>query len=536
MVSAKNPIQCPFGPFSFGIHYFPNENKEFISFQKLCKNGKYNAKTLNKVRTEYERICNLYPENKVVAQCVMGNYLLHYRGENKGLQEEGLELLKSGVSLLPDTTSVTGEQKKKLKILAGAIYNQIGCAYLMGVGATKNVDMAFYYFQKERIYWELSAPLSFCYLLGIGTNVDEGMARKLMGNYSLGNFFLDNHVYADFELLLYALRWNREHQIDNETISVFKDGYLKWHIDKDYDGAYNAFIKAIDMGYQPAMCEIAMLFLDEEWTKSSEKQFESWIQDAINVGFAPAAHIIGRKFVEHWDVKIPFSSGGQGKAYPYFQMAAQMGYQPSIDALEKYEKGIYTKKGGLAAALNDLNEGWKGGDENSPGLLEGALDIGAEVKRRVSSPSGSTSTNTNVRTKNTVVNSSSNVSSSTYNYSSSVDNTNSRSSTSKTYNNTKKTYNSTVNSGVSSSSKNQSASTRNCRKCGGSGKVTCHRCNGTTRMTCVGCSGKGYILVTGAGKRTCSYCSGKGHMRCQHCYGRKTEKCVACNGSGKVRN
>ena len=393
----------PFGPFAFGIHNYPNDNKKYISFQKQCGNDKnsdnikYSDKIIKKVRNEFEELCTNLPDNKLAAQCVMGNYFLHSDGSVDGLQEEGFKLLKDGISQFPDTTLVTGETRELQKLFIGTVYHQLACAYLMGIGTTSDYELAYYYYCKEMDYCGASRALPLCYILGIGTAINEELAKKAYGcfNSEMGYYYMKYQMFADLESLIEIPKWNQDHQIADSTFAYFREGYIKWHINKDFDGACDMFTNAINMGYTPAMCELAMLYLDERWSKNNEEQFVSWIHNAIEAGYVPACHIIGRRYAECWGVITPFSSSGEGKAYPYFYVSAKAGYKPSIDVIAEYDEGKYSKKTGLAAAFGDLDAGWRQGDKDGPGILEGLLMLGVAINNKISDISrGSRNTST----------------------------------------------------------------------------------------------------------------------------------------------
>lgn len=541
---AKNPIVNPFGPYKFGVTNFPNSNKDFIKFQELCNKDKYSAKDVNKVRQTYDQLISKDPDTKVAAMCYLGYYYQLAGNDSEKMLQDGFSLLTQGLKLLPDTNTISGKQRLELKSLICSVYNQLGYAYLKGLGTSQNDDLAFAAYCKACEY-RLSSrtvpfgPLGLCFILGIGTSADADSAAKYLDDCS-PQWYTTNQIYADFESLKYMSLWSQENIEDSIMFNTFKDGYVKWHIAENYGEARDAFMKAINMGFLPAMCEYAMMNLDVKWNDRNEDDFEKYLQMATDYGYPPASYIMGRRYLEHWGVSVPFSSSGEGKAYPYFVASAKTGYKPSIEILKQYDEGKYSTKTGLAAAFHDLNEGFKGGDENSPGVLEGLLDIYSAAKVKVSHPSGCSASSNRSSQGNgynnvdqfsggsntssgsgTTTNSSSNRSSSSSNKTSSASGVNSKSTTSKS---------------TSSSNKSTGATTRNCRKCGGAGKVTCSRCKGNTRTKCAGCDGRGYNTVVGAGKRKCSICDGKGTTRCTHCNGSGKEKCLACNGKGQVRN
>ena len=377
---AHNPITNGFGPFGFAYTKYPCDNMEWYSFYSMCKKEKYNEKHIGKVRTEHERLNTAHPEFSTAAKCMLGYYLLHADMNHIPLQQEGFELLSEGLKELPDTAKFEGEQRENLKVFMGNIYHQLGWAHLQGVGTDKNSEMAFIYYHMENEYLGKSLPLSLCYLLGVGTPVNEELAKRCCG--SVDKHYFSDNLYADIELMLYLPDWNQENEVDSITWSFFREGYLKWHIEQDYEGAHDAFSKAIEKNYLPAMCELGMLYLDKGWKKNDKKKWEDWTQKAVKAGFTPAKHIIGRKYLEHWGTGTPFSSSGEGKAFPYFVEAAKAGYSPSIEILKDYQEGRYSRKTGLTAAFSDLKAGWNSGDENDPGFLEGLLMIGGEMGKR----------------------------------------------------------------------------------------------------------------------------------------------------------
>lgn len=178
---AGNPIVNPFlSPMSPNNAY-PNGLKEYLDFQKLCISGKYKQKNIDKVKTAYEQLCRNHAENKAVAMCFMGYYLLFSENNGNGMQEEGLNLISQGIN-----------------------------------------------------------------------------------------------TYV----------WNREHHPDSIATNAFRDGYLKWYIQEDFDGAKEEFLKSINLGYLPAMCELAMMNLDERWKNRNEIEFETWLQKASDAGIA----------------------------------------------------------------------------------------------------------------------------------------------------------------------------------------------------------------------------------------------------------
>jgi len=68
---------------------------------------------------------------------------------------------------------------------------------------------------------------------------------------------------------------------------------------------------------------------------------------------------------------------------------------------------------------------------------------------------------------------------------------------------------------------------KQCRKCGGTGRVRCSYCSGSKKVTCRSCSGKGYL--------TCKKCAGKGAVTCSKCRGAGQITCVTCSGAGNLK-
>lgn len=383
---AGNPIVNPFLSPMRPNNAYPNDLKEYLDFQKLCISGKYKQKNIDKVKTAYEQLCRNHAENKAVAMCFMGYYLLFSENNENGMQEEGLNLISQGLEQISDTTLTSGDVRNNQKYLLCAFNQVLGYAYLKGIETAPNYDIAFGKYFMEKEYGKGSIPLGLCYLLGIGAPIDAESAVLSIGSV-IPTWYSYNQMFADAEHMINTYVWNREHHPDSIATNAFRDGYLKWYIQEDFDGAKEEFLKSINLGYLPAMCELAMMNLDERWKNRNEIEFETWLQKASDAGYVAADHIMGRRYLEHWGTSVPFSSSGQGKAYPYFEKGATAGYIPSIALVKEYKKGTYSTKTGINAALSDLNEGWKSGDEDGPGLLQGLLMIGAELHNRFTSPS-----------------------------------------------------------------------------------------------------------------------------------------------------
>jgi hypothetical protein len=204
--------------------------------------------------------------------------------------------------------------------------------------------------------------------------------------------------------LIYARKWSQENQIDDSASEAFREGILKWYTNNDFEGAKAQFEKAIALGHLPSICELAMMFLDEDWGVADGKdQFESLVNLAISKGYIPASHILGLYMIEHWGKKSVFSSSCEGEAYPYIEAAANKGFVPAKEVLALYDSGVYSRKTGLAAALSDLNEGLNDGNTEKKSLGEnlkevgaGYAALGAALSSGGSSNSSSTSTSRSV--------------------------------------------------------------------------------------------------------------------------------------------
>ena len=520
-IMAGNPIQNPFGNDclgwpSNGLFYYPNWDKQFNKFQEHCiENLNPSHKQAAKLKLEYEELCKLKPEFKYAAMCHLGYNYLYSEGSQEN-KIKAVEMIMEGLAHSNDIKVTDSIRLKWQQKFLGAFSHHLGYAYLTGTGVEQDFGLAYLYFRKEMDYAGASTALAFCALLGIGTDVDFEYAKEQATEYRC-------QANIHFESLMFAHKWDSYHHTDSTTISLFRNGIIRWLAVGDFEGAQISFEEAINNGHMPSMCELAMLYLDNRWEKNNEKQFELLAKQATERGYPPASYLIGRCLIDRWGKDgVPFSSANIGKAYPFFLASGKLGYLPAIEVIKKYETGELSKKTGLAAAFGDLNEGFKGGDPNSPGVVEGLLLISDELNNRLNNASSATeSADISTTGTNTAI---------APQQSSIGQNGINASATSNSTVNNKKTNRSVItkHSGLSI----PEPIYKTCKKCGGSGKVSCYMCKGKTRHTCGACHGKGYN--TRFKDRKCTLCNGKGDILCGACIGRGTKKCMICNGKGQV--
>lgn len=519
---AHNPVINPFSLFTRSGFMFQNLPKsDFLGLAYDCKRYDYNDKRTEKNKKKYEKLCQKYPDDNNVVMCLFGMYYL--RSENKDTNfNDGFTLLKTGLDNLSNVNQT----------FINGMNAVMGLAYLKGLGTEQDFKRGFDYYMKavsdeafgvnNEPYFYLYLPLFYCNILGIGTDVNEHDAIVWRNAFDdnpkvRNNDFADlkfNQINADIENIIYAAQWNKDNNIDQSVIDLFRNGIIKWYLNNDYEGAKDEFTKAIEKGHLPSMCELAMMYLDENWNQlDSKDQFEYWLKKAEEAGYIPATFIIALHMLEHWGSKSTFSSSNEGEAYPLFEQVSKSGFEPANKILALYEKGIYSKKTGLAAAVSDFVGGIT--DGGSP------KDFGREIMQIINSYkmliSPSSSNNSGTQKSNssqTRINTSSNNSGISINDDSS--DTDDRT-------NTTNSSTSTINSSTKSKSKGETI----CKSCAGTGKIKCGWCHGDGREGCPGCNRKGYVYNI-----KCTFCNGSGTQRCSNCYGEGSITCKVCKGDG----
>lgn len=407
---AANPIKNPFAKFMGSANYIkwaPVEVEAFRSFIYDCRLKDYDAKDIAKMQKKYEKLIQKYPDKKYHTMCLMGMYYLRTDGKIVSYKD-GFDLFKEGY----DRLSESEENISFVNIMNPVL----AWAYLTGRGPNQDFQKAFelynvvtvfqeslynrlknlketdeeypklYYLLSnlaENEFAELYLPLFYSLILGIGTQVDESLALnwykviKSMDkvDYPILKF---DQIKAEMENLIYERKWSKENNIANSAREAFREGILKWYADNDFEGAKAQFEKAISQGHLPSLCELAMMYVDDNWgMKDGKEQFNSLTSLAISNGYIPALHILGLYKIDHWGKKGAFTSSGEGEAYPLFEEAANKGFTPSKEILALYDSGVYGRKTGLAAALSDLNEGFNDGRTEKKSLGENLKEVGA---------------------------------------------------------------------------------------------------------------------------------------------------------------
>lgn len=397
----KNPFVCSRLPCLSG---YPHNSHEYAVFATRCNNyGDYDDKEIKKVKTGYEKLCNKQPETKYAAMCYLAFYYLRSDGIKLKYQD-GFQLLKEGISYVSnDSIFQSDVQKSAWKCHLSFFHLLLGWAYIMGKGTDQDYDLAFYHFNQAKKFDREHNPkselkisdcqLSYCYLLGLGTTIDVEKAKKIYYNY---NHY--NHLDTDIRYNEYVASWNKENEVDSTAIEDYRNGMILWLTRKDYKKAKTLFEKAIDAGYLPALCELGMMCLDEDWNlDDAEDKFVSYLLQAADLGYSPAYYLIGMRIFDHWGRKEPITSGYQGDAYPFFVASAVQGFPKAKSMLRSYDNGTYNKKTGFAATLSDM-KGLLVDAMNSKELREGlvqaintykSIDAASSKKRSNSSVSTS---------------------------------------------------------------------------------------------------------------------------------------------------
>ena len=551
--------------FTHKLDNVKRSEKELRKFYEKCTvytwNGRMSItdKKFMKLQDTYKQLIEKYPDSRFLTMSYYG-VLNITRDCSLANKEEGFKMI---VEALPHISDTLPELKARL-------YANIGNCYLDGTGTEKNDKLAFSYYQKafglDSAYAE---NMAYLYLTGTGTAVDRNQAFSLLQdcyNFSVSNFvsnvweIRNKYNYTDdYEKLYSILILNRE-SFDTAAIENYIDGIRYFHIYKDYDKAEDCLEKAANHNMPNAMYELALLYNKLRTygieKKESKESYVKWLEKSAGMGYHPAVFEQGLKNLRrsYNSTFVAQENKARADAYPYFKQLADVGYGPAKLQLFNYERYGWAKEANLfgdiakgilsvsAMATSIKNDGWalglssqmhntgkQYGDIRTVDDFLGAMQLQnmqLEAKKRGQNPENSSpevDDNDQITSADDESLEDSSTSSGSYS-----------SSSSRSTNNTKKSSN--TNKTASSNGNKTEAGTKNCPKCGVSGKVACSRCKGSGRTKCAGCDGKGYITVLGTnGKRKCTICDGKATTRCLHCNGNGKEKCLYCNGKGQVR-
>lgn len=399
---AINRIINPFGgldqdhPDAYW-HGYPigTELRDYYKFYHHCHNNNYKSGTVDKLLSEYNKLCQTYPGLKDAATCYLAYYYLRSDGILTSYQE-GYRLLDEGLANLEKDDELPATKQSFL----ANMYDLKAWALLTGRGVDQDFEQAFQYYQLAAALNDYSPEalvrVYYCTYFGLGTSVDYGLAGDLTD--SILSFITDNVVvlYQDGRSLYYVLPyqfkqfipvdiqnhywsmlWSQEHGVGDDALAAYRKGMIDWLVNRDFAQAKDAFEEAIRLGHVPSMSELGMMYLDDAWDlkKDGETMFLSTLQAADEAGYTPANYIIGQRTLNHWGKKNPFSSSVEGEAYPFFQAAAKEGFAPAKDILALYDKGTYSTDTGMTAAIKDLNEGFNDGQPVEKSFIANLLEI-----------------------------------------------------------------------------------------------------------------------------------------------------------------
>ena len=558
--------------FELNLFGYEHQEKDLRKYYDKCiwsswvGSMKLSEKNYIKLKESYEQYLKKYPEERYVTMLYFG-YCNVARICPLANREEGLRLMQEA---LPNLSG-----KVPQKFVAKAAAN-IGYCYLKGIGTKKDEQKSFTYYKKA---FDLDSTfadnLAYLYYIGIGTHVDEDRAFSLLkygyekGVSQIGipySYESKRFIYTDCYEKLFSILMLEKDDVDRLAKKKYKEGLRSYYVDKDYGQARMCFENAAGRGLPNAMYELGLLYYWEEIEGMSKKDLKEkgmqWLAKAAEANYYPAIYKQGEIKINVNGVFVAQDNKAKADAYPYFKQLADIGYGPAIVVMNNYEKYGWPKQAnlfgdiakgalsvaamagsikndGVAAGLTSQmhNTGEQYGEIHTVDDFIGAFQIQNEqmkAKKRKQTTQEFSTLNEDVYEEEFSEDNNSS-------YDGGYASRSKMSSTKKTSSKSSSasgaaSKSSTANSTSSNNNKTKVSSTRNCRKCGGSGKVKCQRCNGTTRMSCAGCDGRGYNTVVGAGKRKCTICYGKGTQKCTHCNGKGTEKCLGCNGRGQVNN
>ena len=385
-----------------------------------CREYGFKKKQYDKVHAEYDNLIKLYPSFTSPAKCMLGYYYLRSDG-NVASYEEGYRLLEEGLADAETEAAGIVEEWLNKPYFFAERYHLKGWCHLTGRGTEQDFDQAFKCFLIAREYDSKTnprykpdekylLPLLYCYILGIGTPVDFEMAidsfNGIDGRMKHWNYRGAQSLDTDTENQVWAFNWSRIYGIEETVVRTYREGMVDWLINRDFERAKASFEQAIELGFLPAMSELGMMYLDDDWgLKDGEDLFIKTLSEAADAGYIPSNYIIGQRILNHWGKKNPFSSSNEGEAFPYFLACAKEGFPPAIEQVKRYENGTYSTKTGLAAALSDLNEGFNDGQTEKKSLFENLLEVGSgyaslgyAISARNSASSGNVATGQNTST------------------------------------------------------------------------------------------------------------------------------------------
>ncbi len=293
----------------------------FGSFSKI-------SKKIEKIRISYQQIISENPEWEFFANCIYGTIL--YNSNLKGANgETATYFLEKGISKWPDKHLETK-----------AFYMQeLAKANITGV--EKDEKKAFEFFrQAQELCPRHSSDIAFCYLLGIGTNIDISKAESCF----LNNYKNINEIWrkqANYQMV-YAIEFNKQLPQNSQVLKNYYCGLKALLADKTEEAkAY--FLKASYEGHLPS------LYMLGEHKVASEKAYTpstfSYHYNKLGSGLGFIFDTIGRQ--------------QEANHYADFLKLANEGYPPAIALIEQYNIGNYAIEnnliGDVAKGLQTVN-------------------------------------------------------------------------------------------------------------------------------------------------------------------------------------
>jgi TPR repeat protein len=127
----------------------------------------------------------------------------------------------------------------------------------------------------------------------------------------------------------------------NDPIAMRQLGRSRY-FDGDYNGAFEYWKKSAELGDAGAHYELSVMYYGGEGVEKDKKKEVYHLEEAAIGGHPDARHNIGCAECE---------SGRRDRAVKHWIIAANLGYDSSIEALKNFMKIGFISKEGFAAAL-----------------------------------------------------------------------------------------------------------------------------------------------------------------------------------------
>jgi len=121
----------------------------------------------------------------------------------------------------------------------------------------------------------------------------------------------------------------------NDPIAIFKMGEKHYH-EGDYEGAFEYWTKAAELGDVIARYQLSVLYREGQGVEKNKKKELYHLEQAAIAGHPTARYILGI-----YEVK----NGRDDRAVKHFIIAANLGYEDSIQKLKQgYKAGVVSKE------------------------------------------------------------------------------------------------------------------------------------------------------------------------------------------------